>query len=156
MVLVSKFGAAGLKNSKSTRRDLHFYKAASKSDKIWMVSCTFNVFSMVFANILKSRRDFCIFGGFVCIWASCIADGTFQTLFFHIVSFDIVSLMVAIANIDQIISIIKKSKDPKIAAKELCKKVWKSGPVEAILKKVGSDACKPKGLSKDLGLKGKK
>ena len=65
-------------------------------------------------------------------------------------------LMVAIANIDQIISIIKKSKDPKIAAKELCKKVWKSGPVEAILKKVGSDACKPKGLSKDLGLKGKK
>ena len=63
--------------------------------------------------------------------------------------------MVAIANIDQIISIIKKSKDPKIAAKELCKKVWKSGPVEAILKKVGSDACKPKGLSKDLGLKGK-
>ena len=28
-------------------------------------------------------------------------------------------LMVAIANIDQIISIIKKSKDPKIAAKEL-------------------------------------
>ena len=65
-------------------------------------------------------------------------------------------LMVAIANIDQIISIIKKSKDPKIAAKKLCKKVWKSGPVEAILKKVGSDACKPKGLSKDLGLKGKK
>ena len=65
-------------------------------------------------------------------------------------------LMVAIANIDQIIAIIKKSKDPKIAATELCKKVWKSGPVEAILKKVGSDACKPKGLSKDLGLKGKK
>ena len=65
-------------------------------------------------------------------------------------------LMVAIANIDEIISIIKKSKDPKIAASALCKKVWKSGPVEAILKKVGSDACKPKGLSKDLGLKGKK
>ena len=65
-------------------------------------------------------------------------------------------LMVAIGNIDQIIAIIKKSKDPKIAASELCKKVWKSGPVEAILKKVGSDACKPKGLSKDLGLKGKK
>ena len=65
-------------------------------------------------------------------------------------------LMVAIANIDQIIAIIKKSKDPKIAANELCKKVWKSGPLEAVLKKVGSDACKPKGLSKDLGLKGKK
>ena len=65
-------------------------------------------------------------------------------------------LMVAIANIDQIILIIKKSKDPKIAAVELCKKMWNSGPVESILKKFGKDACKPKGLSKDLGLKGKK
>ena len=65
-------------------------------------------------------------------------------------------LMVAIANIDEIISIIKKSKDPKKAADSLCKKTWKSGPVEAILKKVGNDTCKPKGISKDLGLKGKK
>ena len=48
-------------------------------------------------------------------------------------------LMVAIANIDEIITIIKKSKDPKKAAESLCKKT-----------------CKPKGLSKDLGLKGKK
>ena len=63
--------------------------------------------------------------------------------------------MVAIANIDAIITIIKKSKDPKIAAAELCKKTWKAGPIEAILKKVGKDACKPKGLSADLGLKGK-
>ena len=64
-------------------------------------------------------------------------------------------LMVAITNIDAIITIIKKSKDPKIAAAELCKKTWKAGPIEAILKKVGKDACKPKGLSADLGLKGK-
>ena len=64
-------------------------------------------------------------------------------------------LMVAIANIDAIITIIKKSKDPKIAAAELCKKTWKAGPIESILKKVGKDACKPKGLSADLGLKGK-
>ena len=64
-------------------------------------------------------------------------------------------LMVAIANIDAVITIIKKSKDPKIAASELCKKTWKAGPIEAILKKVGKDACKPKGLSADLGLKGK-
>ena len=64
-------------------------------------------------------------------------------------------LMVAIANIDAIITIIKKSKDPKIAAAELCKKTWKAGPIEAILKKVGKDACKPKGPSADLGLKGK-
>ena len=65
-------------------------------------------------------------------------------------------LMVAIANIDEVITIIKKSKDPKIAAEALCKKDWKAGPVEAILKRVGSDACKPKGLSKDLGISGKK
>ena len=64
-------------------------------------------------------------------------------------------LMVAIANIDAIITIIKKSKDPKIAAAELCKKTWKAGAIEAILKKVGKDACKPKGLPADLGLKGK-
>ena len=65
-------------------------------------------------------------------------------------------LMVAIANIDEVITIIKKSKDPKIAAEALCKKSWKAGPVEAILKKVGNDACKPKGLNKELGIKGKK
>jgi len=65
-------------------------------------------------------------------------------------------LMVAIANIDEVITIIKKSKDPKLAADALCKKAWKAGPVEAILKKVGKDACKPKGLSKDLGINGKK
>ena len=45
-------------------------------------------------------------------------------------------LMVAIANIDEIIKIIKKSKDPKIAAQELIKKKWKAGPVEAILKRL--------------------
>ena len=64
-------------------------------------------------------------------------------------------LMVAIANIDEIIKIIKKSKDPKIAAQELVKKKWKAGPVEAILKKVGKDACKPKGVAKGVGLSGK-
>ena len=65
-------------------------------------------------------------------------------------------LMVSIANIDEVISIIKKSKDPKFAAEALCKKQWDAGPLHAILKKVGEDACKPKGLSKDVGIKGKK
>ena len=65
-------------------------------------------------------------------------------------------LMVAIANIDEVIQIIKKSKDPKIAAEALCKKAWKAGPVEAILKKAGKDACKPSGISKDAGISGKK
>jgi len=61
-------------------------------------------------------------------------------------------LMVAIANIDEIIKIIKKSKDPKIAAQQLVKMKWKAGLVEAILNKVGKDACKPKGVPKGLGL----
>ena len=64
--------------------------------------------------------------------------------------------MVAIANIDEVITIIKKSKDPKVAAEALCNKDWKAGPVEAILKKVGGDACKPEGLAKNLGINGKK
>ena len=65
-------------------------------------------------------------------------------------------LMVAIANIDEIITIIKKSKDPKVAAEALVKKQWSAGPVEAILKKVGKDACKPLELAEEYGLKGKK
>jgi DNA gyrase subunit A len=65
-------------------------------------------------------------------------------------------LMVSIANIDEVISIIKKSKDPKVAAEELCKKQWDAGPLSAILKKVGEDACKPEDLPKDAGINGKK
>ena len=30
-----------------------------------------------------------------------------------------------------------------------------AGPIEAILKKVGKDSCRPNGLSKDVGLTGK-
>ena len=65
-------------------------------------------------------------------------------------------LMVSIANIDEVISIIKKSKDPKVAAEELCKKQWDAGPLSAILKKVGENACKPEDLPKDVGINGKK
>ena len=65
-------------------------------------------------------------------------------------------LMVAIANIDEVITIIKKSKDPKVATAALVKKSWKAGPVEAILKKVGKDACKPSNVGAEYGLKGKK
>ncbi len=65
-------------------------------------------------------------------------------------------LMVAIANIDQMIAIIKKSKDTKIATEQLIKKTWSAGPIAAILKKVGTDACRPKGLNKQFGLTGQK
>ena len=65
-------------------------------------------------------------------------------------------LMVAIANIDEVITIIKKSKDPKVAAEALVKKQWNAGPVEAILKRVGKDACKPLDIKAEYGLNGKK
>ena len=65
-------------------------------------------------------------------------------------------LMVAIANIDEMITIIKKSKDTKIATEHLINKTWKAGPIAAILKKVGQDACRPKGLNKQYGLSGQK
>ena len=58
-------------------------------------------------------------------------------------------------SIEDYSQIIKKSKDTKIAATELCKKSWKAGPIEAILKKAGKDACRPKGLSSEYGIKGK-
>ena len=65
-------------------------------------------------------------------------------------------VMVSIANIDEVFSIINKSKDPKVASEELCKKQWDAGPLSAILKKVGEDACKPEDLPKDVGINGKK
>ena len=43
-------------------------------------------------------------------------------------------LMVAIANIDEVITIIKKSKDPKLAAEALCKKDWKAGACRGNIK----------------------
>jgi len=64
-------------------------------------------------------------------------------------------LMVAIANIDEIIKIIKKSKDTKIAATELCKKSWKAGPIEAILKKAGRMLVDLKVSHLNMELKGR-
>ena len=64
-------------------------------------------------------------------------------------------LMVAIANIDEVIKIIKKSKDTKIAAIELCKKSWKLAQLKQFLKKLARMLVAPKVFRLNMALKEK-
>lgn len=61
-------------------------------------------------------------------------------------------LGVALANIDEMIALIKKSATPQVAKDELLAKVWQPGLVKAMLETTGSDACRPDDLSADFGL----
>ena len=66
-------------------------------------------------------------------------------------------LIVAIANIDEIIEIIKKSENSKVAADKLCEKDWSAKTIKPLLDKVSDpDICKPEGLEKGFGIKGSK
>ena len=62
-------------------------------------------------------------------------------------------LAVALANVDEIIKLIKAAPTPPEAKVELMKKSWKSPVVEAMLKKSSEDLSKPDGLAKEFGLK---
>ena len=62
-------------------------------------------------------------------------------------------LAVALANVDEIIKIIKAAPTPPEAKEDLMKKNWKSPVVEKMLKKTSEDLSKPDGLSKEFGLK---
>jgi DNA gyrase subunit A len=62
-------------------------------------------------------------------------------------------LAVALANVDEMIKIIKAAPTPPEAKEELMKKSWKSPVVEAMLKKASEDLSKPDGLAKEFGLK---
>ena len=62
-------------------------------------------------------------------------------------------LAVALANVDEIIKIIKAAPTPPEAKTELMKKSWKSPVVEDMLKKSSEDLSKPDGLPKEFGLK---
>ena len=64
-------------------------------------------------------------------------------------------LTVALSNIDQMINLIKKSKDGNEAKGKLLKKKWKAGKVSKMLKKAGEEACRPDDLDKSVGLKGR-
>ncbi len=61
-------------------------------------------------------------------------------------------LAVALANIDEVIALIKAAPSPAEAKKDLLVRHWKSGAVEAMLERAGSDASKPQELGAEYGL----
>ncbi|NCX93976.1 MAG: DNA gyrase subunit A, partial [Gammaproteobacteria bacterium] len=63
-------------------------------------------------------------------------------------------LTVALANIDEMIAIIKASKTSADAKSALLEKTWTAGQVQELLARSGSDLCRPEGLSSEYGLKG--
>jgi len=66
-------------------------------------------------------------------------------------------LIVAIANIDEVIDIIKRSENVKVASEKLCDRDWSADTIKPLLDKVADpDICKPEGLEKGFGLNGKK
>lgn len=64
-------------------------------------------------------------------------------------------LTIALANIDSMIELIKKSKDGSEAKSKLLSKKWKPGNIMKMLKKAGAEACRPDGIEGAFGLKGK-
>jgi DNA gyrase subunit A len=64
-------------------------------------------------------------------------------------------LAVALANIDEVIALIKAAKSPADAKQELLARHWKSGAVEAMLSRAGADASKPQELGAEYGLSDK-
>jgi len=61
-------------------------------------------------------------------------------------------LMVALANIDEIIELIKASASPADARVGLCAKLWRPGAVTALLERAGASATRPEGLTEESGL----
>ncbi len=61
-------------------------------------------------------------------------------------------LAVAIANIDEVIALIKSSPSPAEAKEALLSRGWKASSVMEFLQRAGSDACRPEGLAKEFGL----
>lgn len=61
-------------------------------------------------------------------------------------------LGVALANIDEMIALIKQSATPQEAKDGLLAKIWQPGLVKAMLETTGSDACRPDDLSVEYGL----
>ncbi|HFB66216.1 MAG TPA: DNA gyrase subunit A [Aeromonadales bacterium] len=61
-------------------------------------------------------------------------------------------LAIALANIDEVIDLIKKSPSPAEAKKQLLAKNWSLGDVSEMLERAGADACRPDGLGKEFGV----
>ncbi|WP_428607152.1 DNA gyrase subunit A [Sedimenticola sp.] len=61
-------------------------------------------------------------------------------------------LAVALANIDEVIKLIREAASPADAKRGLLERQWQSGAVEAMLERAGSDASRPQGLPLEFGL----
>lgn len=61
-------------------------------------------------------------------------------------------LAVALANIDEVIALIKKAASPAEAKRGLVEKVWQSNTVEAMLSRAGAGASRPDHLDPSMGL----
>lgn len=61
-------------------------------------------------------------------------------------------LAVALANVDEMISIIKAAPTPPEAKKDLMAKSWQSPVVEEMLKRAAMEAARPEGLAVNFGL----
>ncbi len=61
-------------------------------------------------------------------------------------------LGIALANIDEMIALIKKSPTPQDAKEGLLAKLWQPGMVKAMLEKAGSNASRPDDLAPEFGL----
>ncbi|MBP3194784.1 MAG: DNA gyrase subunit A [Cardiobacteriaceae bacterium] len=65
-------------------------------------------------------------------------------------------LTVALANIDEIIRIIRASKTPDIAKAALLEQEWEGGGVIALLERTGAEDSRPEKLAAEYGLHGQK
>ena len=63
-------------------------------------------------------------------------------------------LMVALANIDEVIELIRRSPSPAEAKIALCEGNWRPGAVIPLLGRAGAEATRPEGLPDGLGLDG--
>jgi DNA gyrase subunit A len=63
--------------------------------------------------------------------------------------------MVALANIDEVVDLIKRSPSPPEAKIALCSRIWKPGAVVKMLERTGADATRPEDLTEVWGLTAK-
>ncbi|MCP5416426.1 MAG: DNA gyrase subunit A [Chromatiaceae bacterium] len=61
-------------------------------------------------------------------------------------------LAVALANIDEVIGLIKAAASPAEAKQALLERFWRSGTVDAMLERAGSDASRPQDLDPAFGV----
>ena len=62
-------------------------------------------------------------------------------------------LAVAIANIDEVITLIKASASPAEAREALQARAWPVAAIQTFLERAGADACKPDDLGSEFGLR---